>query len=130
MAFGIVVAWGSGACGNANPGGWSLAASFLIPLGFCLFRASIVQTPSEQFSIARRSMFQIIVALAIVVLFIFEVLIGQIARLEKIPPDALALCLILGGSYVLLYCVAHQFVRPRLLLMESDQVTDGSTGPR
>lgn len=85
----------------------------------------MVSSPPAELSVVRRVLFQVLLAVALIVLLVFEFAIGQIAGLNRASPDALGLLFVLGVTYVFLYCLAHQFVSIDPLL-ESDPVTDGS----
>ena len=124
VSIGALLACAGLFIGNGQPGGLGFAASLLIPIVFCLLRAAMVSSPPAELSVVRRGLFQVLLAVALIMLLVFEFAIGQIVA-NRISPDALGLLFVLGVSYVFLYCLAHQFISIDPLL-ESDPVTDGS----
>jgi len=125
VSIGALVACAGNFFGNGQPGGLGFAAALLLPIVFCLLRAAMISSPPPELSVVRRGLFQIVLAVALIVLLVFEFAIGQMAGLNRVSPDALGLLVVLGVTYVFLYCLAHQFISTDPLL-ESDPVTDGS----
>lgn len=123
--IGALVACAGNLFGNGNPGGLGFAASLLLPIVFCLLRAAMISSPPAELAVVRQGLFQVLLAVALIVLLVFEFAIGQIAGLNGVSPDALGLLFVLGVTYVFLYCLAHQFISLEPVL-ESDPVTDGS----
>ena len=91
----------------ANP----LLALF-VPIIFCLIRASLAKSPRPDTSVRRRTAYQVILAMALVLLLLFEVGIGLIVGTPGVTAVAWACVISIGLMYIVVFCVAMRIGFP------------------
>ena len=97
---------GSLILGNANREFAALASAILLPIVFCLIRASLVKRPDAALSAFRVNGYQLCLGIAFVFLLLFEMSLGLFLGAADIPA---AMWLIVGGfgmGYVLFFSVS------------------------
>ena len=88
--------------------------ALFLPIILCLLRAGFVPKVAEDSSRIRAIGYQLIIALALIVLMIFEMAVALLFGAPGIPPAVWAVIALIGGSYVLLFCVADRISRTDL----------------
>ena len=85
----------------ANP-----IVSLFVPILFCLVRAGFVRSPSNDASKLQSTLYQVLIALSLIFLMVFEIGVGLFIGGQGIPFEAWLVAAGLGALYVLFYCLA------------------------
>lgn len=88
--------------GNINP----LIVLFLAII-LCLVRASMTKRPDPDLSMRRRVASQVILAMALVLLMLFEIAFGMMVNFAQVPPAAWLVVCLVGVVYLSVSFVAH-----------------------
>ncbi|MDY0169579.1 MAG: hypothetical protein RBS80_23760 [Thermoguttaceae bacterium] len=94
--------------GNANREFAALASAIILPIVFCLIRASLIKRPDSALSAFRSVGYQLCLGIAFVFLLIFEMSLGLFVGAADIPATV---WLIVGGfgmGYVSFFSVAFR----------------------
>ena len=99
---------GSLILGNANRDYAALASAILLPIVFCLIRASLVKRPDSTLSGIRHVGYQLCLGLALVLLLLFEMSLGLFLGAADIPTVMWMIVAAFGMGYVLFFTVAFR----------------------
>lgn len=87
---------------------WSMAPTLVLPLALCIIRAGWTKIPHRSCTMLRYILASFFVAGAIVVLFLFEIMVGVLATSEDLPPAVWLIPAGLAVVYVTAYVIAWQ----------------------
>ena len=99
---------GSLILGNASRDFAALASAILLPIVFCLIRASLVKRPDSTLSGIRHVGYQLCLGLALVLLLLFEMSLGLFLGSADIPAVMWMIVAAFGIGYVLFFTVAFR----------------------
>lgn len=83
-------------------------------IGLCLVRAALVGERQSEVSNLRWTLYQIVIALALILLLVFEIGAGLFIGARGIPTVAWAILAGLGLGYVFFFCVAEGILPARV----------------
>lgn len=94
--------------GNANRDFGALASAILLPIVFCLIRASLATPLESTLSGTRRVSYQLCFSVALVLLLLFEMSFGIFLGAPDIPAAVWVIVAAFGMGYVIFFSVAFR----------------------
>lgn len=101
---------------------WKMAAALLVPVGLCLIRACWTSIPHRSCTFFRYFLASIFVAGAIVILFLFEILVGVLTAQNNLPVGVWIIPATLAAAYIAAYTIAWWIGSESALASVSDDV--------
>ena len=116
LLLGLTVSLVCSLFGNAGRDFGALVAAILVPIVFCLVRAGLADLPLEGLRASRRIFAQILFAVSLVSLLLFEMGVAMFAGAADIPADIPAgvwgVVAGFGVAYITLMVYANTCARP------------------
>lgn len=108
LLVGVAVSLLASLIGNAGRDFRELVVAILFPIAFCLIRTAMVRYPPADRPLLRRVGFQIVMAMVLVCLLLFEIGVTMLAGTPNLPLGIWLVMAAFGASYLFLFSVAHR----------------------
>lgn len=112
LLLGLTVSLVCSLFGNAGRDFGALVAAILVPIVFCLVRAGLADLPLEGLRASRRIFAQILFAVSLVSLLLFEMGVAMFAGAADIPAGVWGVVAGFGVAYITLMVYANTCARP------------------
>ncbi len=112
LALGILLAAIAALAFQGDRDGLHLLCAIVVPIFFCLGRAAFAPSPPRNAAAIRRFIHQVLVALALTMLFVFETVVGLFAGAKDIRVVVWTVVSDFAIVYVAIICITESMGKP------------------